>query len=406
MIRMFTRFLSRIRPRGRGRDNPLLSQVATNVSFARTAIEIIPTSVGYEIRVEQVLESRGIGSTLPFVLDLSTCPFLLHSISCSSSTRPTQDGSLLFFNLAAGYSWNGSEVRYKLRWNTVEPRDVIDQSPIINFPEMLPTPVSISLDANFNSAFPQQKIVCYADELASDISFVGLAATAVEEGTGSDLIELAICGVQSKYQTIPNGQYTILISNALEATIGQESVANLVRSIHVGCDYLTDHLGERGARAVIVCLGSELPESLAPQGGIVIPLSEEDLERYPVGSNGFQVELIRELAHMWWGQGCRIVGNGGKDLEMSIGGAMSLMWSEAIADPNHSRTLANYHKAASSSDPREPGGQTVPDLALDLYGALRCRPDRPVKALLSDLWGLYVPVELADRELSAIRGKS
>jgi hypothetical protein len=392
------------------RRRVIFAQSASDVSFGRTLIEVLMSGDVYAFKVEHELHTRGFESQRPLILDLARCPFLLYEISCSASLRPSQDGQLLFLHLGPGATWNGARIKYELRWNPAHPKESVDAASCLHFPSMLPSPIGISWSEEASAAYPQQIIHFVPDELARELLVSGLPLQYGGAISGpTAFLDLVVARGTAGVEPIAGRpQSSARISNAVKALVGQGGAAQLSAACATSLEFLQGYLGQLAGLGITVCLSEDLPDAMHI-GGPLLSFQRSDFDRYPLGSFGFGVELTRELASIWWGCGCRLLGKHSKEVASAIGGALSLHWGRAKDTEGSSKTIAAYEGLAGGSALKDRWlgaiGRGRPrltaELALAFYRGLSSgRGQDALKALTADFWGLYVPVPVFLRELS------
>lgn len=393
------------------RQRAILSRSANEVCFARTVIEALLSGETYVFTVEHELHSRGFESRRPLVLDLAPCPFLLYGLSCSVSLRPSQDGQLLFFHLGPDLTWNGARLSYQLRWSPTRHTEPIDAAPCLRFPSMLPEPIGVSWSEVASAAFPQSAIQFVPDELAGDLLASGVRDRQGAVNAGPAVYLDLIIGRGAAPVAPLAGQSvlgSVRASDAVTTLLGERAAAQLSAACAASSGFLQGYLGGQPELDITVCLSEDLPD-VRHGGGPLLLFQRSDFERYPLGSFGFGVELTRELASIWWGSGCRLLGKYSKEVTSAIGGALSLHWANTKDTDGFAKTIRAYEVQARGSALQDrwlgASGRGRPkltaELALALYRGLSGRRGRDaLRALTADFWGLYLPVPVFQRELS------
>jgi hypothetical protein len=261
------------------------------------------------------------------------------------------------------------------------------QTTCLVLPDFAPSVISVKAPLE-NPQQREQPPVVLQHELPVELDAGGIAERVEEDGSPSPMLLQSV--IFEKALIRDSGEHprlAVISKNALDA----RRVNGLTTLAGEMLDFLGEILDVQPAvRACILVAADPFEFSLAP--GAMIAVRDEWV--------GFGPErrvqdhtLVRLLAGVWWGAGCRIVGEDSVALASAITSVLGLLWLESKGSRNAVRPLLDRHRVIANDSSKSVKTSTwqASALTLALYNSLSQRGVRQgLKQLTRAAWGQFV----------------
>jgi hypothetical protein len=375
-----------------GQSRVLAARAGAGVIASRIRLSCRAAENGFDVSVTYGLRNLMSHDDRALALDLTPCPFVIDSVSSDAASvvpsRQVRRRDVLFLALNKGARWDGAEVRFDLHWETAR-----DDVPVMVAPEWLPRIMHSSRVEQQLHGEPQPDIELTAP-LPDSLQLAGL----FRQGNGS-LLQLIITPVLRERLSRTN--ITVGLSEAVAHTLSQQVRARTVDALLKLIDHAGRWWGVNPAVDAVAMLDREIGTlRLAPWGACLLG-QEEWFDR--LQRSAIDVSMMRLVSRLWWGVGCRLVGEGADELATSLGRAYGLEQLRVAGNNDQ----VDVFRAASDQGRREPivrdwwrrrTGQpavrTLSTYTLALLDALAADSGFPsvLAGLTREFWGRYVHV--------------
>jgi hypothetical protein len=344
------------------------------------------------------------------VLDLRGCPFFLESIRCVPERPAYQTHAALVFELGETAPQD-AEIEYRFAW---EPHDTAGRARLLRFPDDLPQPFALRDAARLLDPVQAPTYEVIGDELAPELVIGGVppACPAGELVPARFLLRgFALLSADTR-PSLGRGPVRVIPTLSLLKLCSDGDVERLVSCVQVAAAVLTPLFGEANGMTMLLGATEDRGAYEPTFSGPAMLLDPTFLKRYPAGSVGAQVEILREMVSLYWGSACRLAGPFALELTSGIGAGTALWWAKGVADTADWEALRRAY-ARMTSTPR------LRDLVSTLSGRLSSRATgracfafydllqrenfrAAVREVTRDCWGLVVPARAVRRELRLV----
>jgi hypothetical protein len=350
-------------------------------SPARGAADGLVTA-RYELRGDAETPRR------PLLLDGRTCPFPVvrfQSDTLTPSVQITGRREPLLPLESAAHSCDGASFELDIAWPVGHSDYVL--------PNMLPRLISSVRGAN-------EPLVRVQPDGSEGLSLAGIPLFAGGLAWGNPLIE----GVLVRGGSV--GRKRLTLTQRLAAEFDQHEIERSEELVDLILRFLEKDLGTATGARVVARAGTEyLGKRL--RGGSCIVLDNGELRAGPAGGNPNDLVLAFQLASIWWGGGCRVIGRRQYEMVTGLRLFLALRWLHWMEPEKIPPTLERLRSSASwgflkrRSYAVEHGsrGDVSSRLAVALYDHAEHSPRvlDVMRRLTNETWGKQISVDAVTR---------
>lgn len=324
------------------RYRALLGKVDGRLALGDATIEVTESATGFAVDVLQAVGTFGECDGGVLGLDLTGSPFMFDGPQLTIEAPTYQEGHGVFLGPLGAAEWRNAEVNYQFAWS---PKNATDPS-VIFIPTNLLTTGFVAWGGRTTTARPAPRLRIVIDERA-DVRIAGVRSDLSRGQRGAycagtifqDAETVRVDGAESA---------TCWLSGALAERLGSGSVHQYRVAISAALDALQHLFGSVPFDALFVCDDDRV---FAPLD-LLRPVVEIDarwLTQYRQDSSELRFELIRELAAMYWGGGCQLVGPTAFETQNALGAAVALAWASTESPLMYAKKLAAYRWLGAAS---------------------------------------------------------
>jgi hypothetical protein len=295
---------------------------SSDLRLAVAAIEVGCQSRPNHVEVEAVYQIKANAEKRSHLtLDLSSVPIKVLSVK-SSHAEPvqiTKRDHLVVLKLLPDRSWSDAEITITLQWHLFSADHQIKAPPppLLLVPDSLPRVVGAEESDSQQTAI---KINC--GQNSKNIIALGVR----DEIQDDQYLRAAVFRkeVHTKQQT--NGAAVVLITSALESRLAAKERALAQQLIRVMKDFLSDEFAYDPDPDVLIGTASDFGGTRTAVPGPWLITTPQHLG-FGAEASRQDAALALQLASVWWGTGCRISGQKGREIEYAIRCAVGLRWA-------------------------------------------------------------------------------
>jgi hypothetical protein len=304
-----------------------------------------------------------------------------------------------FFLISPTEDWRGvATVKVETAWFPAIESSEGNKTCCLVLPDFAPSLISVEspLDA---AEERKQPSVLLQDELPAELDAGGISDHLEDDGSPSPTL---LQSVIFETRLIRNSAEHPSLAVVSPAALDPKRVNGLMTLVDEMLDFLGETLGVQPAVRVCILVAADPFEfSLAPGAMIAV---RDDLVGFGPGRRVQGHTLARLLAGIWWGAGCRVLGEDSVALTSAITSMLGLLWLDSTGSRNVVPSLLDRHRVIAS-DPSKPvktSSWQASALTLALYESVSHRGVRDaLKQLTKACWGEFVTQQTVTDALRA-----
>jgi hypothetical protein len=370
-------------------------------------VGIVPDRDGLRLVCRYVLAARS-SDRRPVSFDLRSTDLVLLSAKCSrtvpADTAPPSPGAKAFtLNLAPGETWDEAVIELALLWPALSGCE--PQTACLVLPDSMPR----ILEAGGEHFYRQRsRVVLQAPTSLPAVWTGGIVAGDPKFAGGSDLIEALLLRGAPPHDE--GGR--IMFSANLSASWNARECARALRMCERMLDFLSRVFGLSPDMRILAKTPQE-PSGWSDGPSPSASWFNANREMFGLDAahagepNDFY--LVVQLARIWWGGGCRIVGKHATDLQGALAFLAGLLWLDYMEEKQqHAQVVHNlkrfrwsWLKSMGDRLRGEANRRRTARAALALYSACASRSAsaEDLRALTREAWGQEVSSVVVYRRL-------
>lgn len=325
---------------------PAVHRRVRRALLARLAERLAPGAAVREITVEierrsnrttadlvYHLEARpDTGGALAFQIPSGMAPVRRVECEVSSELDPWHGESriapdLLLLESAGDRTWDGAEVRFRIEWPPASANSNDAVGTILLLPDVGPR-----LLRSYRSPAGGLQPRIQLSNIGEGTDWFA-AVGALGEGTlSSELGLLQVAIVPSERVAAATGSTPVSISRKFLSQLQPSQEKGVKEQIANMLTFLARSFGVAPPLRVGVVLPSEPRGVRYVQPGACFPAKPYEFGYGPRPGGVADINLSSRLASIWWGAGCRILGERGQDIATGICTGMGLHWATVLGE--------------------------------------------------------------------------
>jgi hypothetical protein len=384
----------------------------------RLELSFQPDGEDLLITAVYILECPDASQREPFVFDFTQTSLVLERFACHVATidPPPSPGArphvFPAVVLEAGAEWNGTRIELTLRWR----REGWDAIRCLVVPDSFPTIIRRFRDSD---PLPARTLVQITGDGHGELLRIGGVPAPPEiSASRADLLQAVVMRSTDCVEAgVGAGQPPMIFSTRLVSGLRADEPGRMADMVRAIMRYLTSSLGfDPGA----VIVGKHSNDATQTSGflphGACFNASPESIGFGSARGTPADFYLSPQLAGVWWGGGCKIVGHRAQELESALCLAYGLSWMDYIGEFDQlNEALDHCSRLAKSSIVKNwwKGARGIPRtrdgvrIALELYALLQDEQSGAaelIKQLNRQYWGKYVHRQAIAAALAEVGG--
>lgn len=306
----------------------------------------------------------------------------------------------LLFRPKGPSAWTRASITFKLSW-------LQDADRPIRFmvaPDLLPVPLLRQPPPG-----SQQPIV---ELLRVDADFTALGLDVACGSPPSQYCSVVIGAASSIKALGRSGSHHLALSETLWRLLSEGERLRTQRYVTEIMEFFSDRLGIEPSTGILLKTYEETVSHGAAVRSPCISVTREDLGLGESAGSPSDVFVAEQIAGLWWGLGCRLLGSNAGEWENGLTLALALKWLEQVSSDTEIDAALDYCRTAPKLGwlPAvrkkllgQPDEKRAVRLAAKLYDAMSQRASGSLRELTRESWGRHIPVQAITSILTELR---